>query len=507
MSRTVRILATSDIHGYVFPFSYADRKPLNQSLSRVSTLIKKFRDENTILIDNGDVLEGSPLTFYHHTKEESSEEPMTKVMRHMHYDYVNLGNHDFNYGPDTLFAYLNGVGCDCITANVLYHGQSVGKRYTVHTFPNGVRIALFGVDTHYIPNWEQPENIVGFAFCDALETAKQVVREIREKESADFVVGVYHGGFERDLENGEPTEDETGENQGWRMCAEIDGLDLLITGHQHRSLSGVLNGTAYTQTFDNGRELAVIELDGDTKEIRTQVLKAECEPDEELLELLQDEEDRCQIWLDQPLGRSAVDLVIHDENDARVHKSQLITFLNKVTLEATGAQIAANALFLHATGFPEQITMRDLVSTYVYPNTLVVKQVTGKVLREYLEKDAEFFTARDGQIIVSPQYDYPKPQHFNYDMLDGIEYTICVSNPIGSRITRLTRFGKDIADDEVFTLAVNNYRAAGGGNFNMIKTAPIVKEIQNSMVEILAEYIMKHPVIDFEPVNNIQVIL
>lgn len=507
MSQTVRILATSDIHGYVFPFSYADRTPVNQSLSRVSTLIRQFRDENTILIDNGDVLEGSPLTFYHHNNHETCGEPMTKVMRHMNYDYVNLGNHDFNYGPDTVLEYLNGVGGECISANVIWRGQPVGKRYVVRTFENGVRIALFGVDTHYIPNWETPENIEGFEFTDAFETAKQIVHEIRKTETADFVVCVYHGGFERDLESGEPTEDQTGENQGYRMCTEIEGLDLLITGHQHRSLSGVLNSTAYTQVLDNGRELAMIELDGDTKEIRTEILKAECEPDLELLELLQDEEDRCQTWLDQPLGTCAVDLVIRDEDDARVHKSQLITFLNKVTLEATGAQIAANALFLHATGFPAQITMRNLVSTYVYPNTLVVKQVTGKVLREYLEKDAEFFAVRDGQIIVSPQYDYPTPQHFNYDMLDGIEYTICVSNPIGSRITSLTRDGMDIADDDVFTLAVNNYRASGGGNFNMIKTAPVVKEIQTSMVEILAEYIMKHPLIDFEPVNNIQVIL
>ena len=97
------------------------------------------------------------------------------------------------------------------------------------------------------------------------------------------------------------------------------------------------------------------------------------------------EEAECQKWLDQPLGETAIDLRIADEDDARLHKSQVITFLNKVCEDCSAADISGNALFLHARGFKQQITMRDLVSTYVFPNTLVVKKVTGKILKEYLE--------------------------------------------------------------------------------------------------------------------------
>ena len=109
-------------------------------------------------------------------------------------------------------------------------------------------------------------------------------------------------------------------------------------------------------------------------------------------------------------------------------------------------------------------------------------------------------------IVVNPSYDWPKPQHYNYDMVDGIEYTIKVSNPVGHRITSLIYQGKDVTDDMEFTIAMNNYRATGGGNYNMIKEAPTISTDLSSMVELLANYIQEHKVIDFEPVNNITVI-
>ena len=151
--------------------------------------------------------------------------------------------------------------------------------------------------------------------------------------------------------------------------------------------------------------------------------------------------------------------------------------------------------------------MRDLVSTYVFPNTSVIKTITGKILKEYLEKCAEYFDVQNNQIIVSKSFLEPKPMKYNYDMVDGVEYTIKASNPIGQRIISLTRNGVPVKDDDKFTLCVNNYRASGGGNFNMIKNAPTVKEISTSMVEQLANYITYHKVIDFEPVNNIKVIV
>lgn len=504
MNHRIRILTTSDIHGYVYPYLYSDGSDADRGIAKCATLIESLRDENTIVIDNGDVLEGSPLSYFYFHHDLGNLHPLTRAIKAMKYDYVNLGNHDFNYGEEAINQYLENIGCPCITSNLLYKGEPMGPTYVIRNIANK-KIALFGLTTHYVPHWEKPENIKHYQFLDAFETAKKTVSLVKDLEHPDYIVCVYHGGFERDLKTGQPSEELTGENQGYQMLKEIQGLDILISGHQHRSYCGELFGTVYTQTLDAGRELSCIDIDTETNQIDARVLSTDVPADPKIEALLEQEELECQAWLDQALGESLVDLAISDEFAARLYKSQVITFLNNVQREASGADICSNALFLGATGFNNSITMRDLVSTYVFPNTLVVKKITGKILREYLEKNAAFWSIRGDHIIVSPLYDFPNPQHFNYDMLDGIEYTIKVSNDVGHRIVSLTRNGVPIQDDDEFTLCINNYRAAGGGDFLMLKDAPTVKEIQTSMVDLIAQYIEKYKEISFDPVDNITV--
>ena len=395
----------------------------------------------------------------------------------------------------------------------------------------------------------------------AAESARETAEKIRETEDPDYLICVYHGGFEKDPVTGEILS-ETDENEGFRMLTSIPEIDILITGHQHRKYCGVFrraegagtagagpgacpegtqgedsagpvdkaSGIIYTQTRDNGVELSCIEIDAETGMICARILPADAEPDQELLLAAEREEKDCQNWLDQPLGRSETDLRVIDEFDGRLHKSQLITFLNRVQMEISGAQLAGSALFRGACGFGKEITMRDLVSTYSFPNTLAVKLVSGKVLKAYLEKCAEFWALNGDRIVVSERFEKPVPMYFNYDMVDGVSYTIDVSRPVGSRIVRLetaaaaeqkdsgsagfgtaqngsgngtVQQGCTVTDDMEFTLAVNNYRAAGGGGFDMLRDAPTIREIPMSMVDLLAEYIMKHKRIRFEPVENI----
>ena len=203
------------------------------------------------------------------------------------------------------------------------------------------------------------------------------------------------------------------------------------------------------------------------------------------------------------MGRvRGTDLRIKDEEEARLHKHPLVSFLNQVEREVTGAQLASTAIFSGAIGFPQEITMRDIVSTYVYPNTLVMMEVDGRILKEYLERCAEYFKEEDGKIVPSG-----KLEDFNYDMIDGIEYTIKTGNAPGNRITSLTFQGKEIQEDDRFTIALNNYRAGGGGNFLMLKEGKILKEVNTDMVTILSEYLMEHPDIHVDHQDNIHVIL
>ena len=164
------------------------------------------------------------------------------------------------------------------------------------------------------------------------------------------------------------------------------------------------------------------------------------------------------------------------------------------------------AIFLKARGLDKIITMRSLMATYFFPNTLVIKKISGKILKEYLERSAQFWTISNDEIVINPMMDYPTPQYHNYDLIDGVEYTIKVSNPIGQRIVSLTRNGVPIKDDDEFTIAINNYRSSGSGGYEMIKNAPTVKEINRSVIDLISDYILNHQEIDFEPENNIKVI-
>lgn len=505
MKNRIRLLFTSDIHGSIYPYSYADGHSINAGLARLSTLIESLRDENTLLFDNGDILQGSPLSYFHFHERRGTTCPLTTVLKKMKYDYINLGNHDFNYGEEELFSYINEVGAPCITHNVLYKDEPIGPTYVIREMA-GKKIAIFAVTTHLVPQWEDKKNIKHFKFVDAYEDAKKAVTFIKDFEKPDYIVGLYHGGFEINPITNEPSSNPTSENQAYAMLKDIPGLDVLLLGHQHIAYCGTLFGKTYIAPKANGVELGCVDIYTDTNVIEASLYQADTEEDEAITSLVQEEEDACQKWLDLPLGTTKIDLTVENDFQARLDKSQAITFLNRVIEEVSGAQLNANALFLNATGFKHSITMRDLVSTYPFPNTLVVKKVNGRILKEYLEKCAEFWSIQNDAIIVSPRFDFPHPMHFNYDMVDGVEYTIKVSNDIGSRIISLTRNGIPVQEEDEFTLCINNYRAAGGGDFMMLKDAPTIKEITKDVVEILADYIQEHKVIDFEPVHNIQVI-
>ena len=501
----IKILSTTDIHGTIYPYNYGNNQENNYGIAKIKTLIDSIRDENTIVIDNGDTIEGSPFTYYHYSFHKDEICPLSTAMNTIKYDFLNVGNHDFNYGPDALFKHIETVGAPCITGNVLYKGKHLGPEYIVKNLCDK-KIVFFAITTHFVPKWEDPKNIEDFEFIDAYQYTKNLVPQIKEKENPDYIVCVYHGGFENDLDTGELL-DDTGENQGYQILKEIEDIDIMITGHQHRTNKGKLFNKPYTQSFQKGEYLSYIEIDTETNNIITDLIDPDCEPDKEILDICNLEEKEVQKWLDTPLGKTDMDLLIHDGMDARINKSQLVTFINNIQKEVSGAQLSGCAIFLFASGLKKDITMRDIMSTYFFPNTLVVKKISGKALKEYLERCADFWEVKDNKIIINPLFDFPTPAHHNYDMVDGVEYTIKVSNPHGQRIISLTKDGIPVKEDDEFTIAVNNYRAGGSGGFEMIKESETIKEIQKSVIDILADYIIENKNINFTEQHNIQVII
>lgn len=235
---------------------------------------------------------------------------------------------------------------------------------------------------------------------------------------------------------------------------------------------------------------------------------ADAVPDQETLALLAPIEEELQTWLDQPLGKVSGDMRITDPMGARLKEHPYIEFINRVQMAASGAKISGTALFNNeGKGFGATITMRDVITNYIYPNTLAVVKITGAELKAALEQTADYLAVVDGQIVFNPAFIEPKPQYYNYDMYEGIEYTIDLSQPVGQRITRLDFEEKAIAMDQELEIVINQYRAVGGGNYAMFSAEKIVREIQVDMTELIADYLKQHPQIEATTNQNFLVTL
>lgn len=502
------ILETSDIHGYIMPYSYLDGSPVDHGLSIISTIIAEQRNEGgeILLIDNGDFLQGSPLT-YHQAKIDTSQSGVViACMNAIRYDAAVPGNHEFNFGKNYLEREVSASQFPWLSANIISEltGEPLfGKPYRIWEWDHGVRLAVLGLTTSYVPNWEQADHIQGMKFIDPVVTAKRWVPYLREQEKVDIVVVSYHGGFERNLSTGEASETLTGENQGYAICEEVPGIDVLLTGHQHRAIAGKhVNGVCVVQPGSEGRYLGKVTIHVKKEEghwsvleKRSELISTENTPaDQVIFQLAEPAEKALAHWMDQSIG-----IVVGNEDVMRIlnpRQSRLsdhayTEWINSVQMEISGALISCTAIFDNQSpGFGQTITMRDIMMNYKFPNTLTVLRVKGEDIREALERSAEYFDLNDvGEVEVSEDFLLPKPQHFNYDMWEGIEYIMDVSRSRGDRIVRLEVKGKPISPCQEYDVVMNNYRASGGGEYAMFKGKEVVKEIQIDMVELLADYV------------------
>lgn len=523
-STSLTILHTSDIHGHFFPTDYRNSGDKPLGLAKLSRLIKEERNSNPnlLLIDNGDILQGTPLMYHYAKLDRKGVHPAAKALNALEYDAAVLGNHEFNYGQDLLRQAISDSHCPWLSANILNEADgnpAFGKPYRIFELPQGIRIALLGLTTHFIPNWEEPQHIDGLTFADALEAAKYWVEQIKSTEQTDAIIVSYHGGFERNPATGEATEPLTGENQGYAICQAVPGIDVLLTGHQHRLLSGEINGVVITQPGSAGQAIAKVELEFQEKPDGGWRLSSKSssllhitefhQADEEFLALFTENERQTQLWLDQPIGRAEGDLSIPAPFTARQTDHAFTEMINRIQMEVTGAELSLAAIFTNeARGFGELITMRDVVSNYIYPNTLKVVRMHGRDIRAMLEQAAQYFEVneRGDGLRIAPSYLEPKPQHFNYDMWEGIDYVLDISKPVGQRVVKLERCGTPLEQDASFNVVMNSYRAGGGGNFDMLKDAPVVREIPTDMTEILADYISQASVIQATCNHNWKVI-
>ncbi len=495
------IMSTTDVHGWVMPWDYYSDSPDERyGLVKAATIIDSVRNEHdfTLLLDGGDWLQGSPLVEYYATVDTTLPHPFLQAVDYLQYDAVVLGNHEFDFSVDLLNQRIRETETPIIGANMYHHGtdEPAYTPYIIRSFGD-LQIGIVGLNTPGTAVWNRPRVENRLDFVDGVEAAKRFVPKVKD-EGADVVIVLAHTGLEGGSTYG--IADIGEENYGRELGETVEGIDHLVLGHHHRIIEST------TITGPDGRDVGIVMAGGRAAYVgvstltisfdegtakwkvidqKSEVLPvAHAEPHRGLVELVEDAHERVRDHVNQPIATTPY---LWSAERSRIEDTPVIDLIQHVQKKETGAQLSAAAAFDTQVEFgPGDISLRHIAQLYPFENTLYKMEVTGKQVREYLEYTSQYYLqAEDGQPAeVNP--DWPG---YNYDMLAGVEYTLDLRNPVGERVVELTRDGVPVADDDVFTMAINSYRAVGGGGFDMLADAKVLQEIDRSVRGMIVDFL------------------
>ncbi len=505
------ILQTSDLHGHLLAWDYQREAEVDSGFSRVATRVRQVRKErkNVLLLDAGDTIQGSPLQFLHVKRPLGGPDPTVAAMNALSYDAMAVGNHEFNFGVPVLRKAEREATFPWLSANTrLLDGAPAFRETLVRAIggPGGPRVGILGLTTASIPSWEPEPNRPGLKWEDPVATARRLVPRLRKEEGCDFVVVLIHSGPEADLTKPEASSEvsDTGassassENRAIALARDVPGIDLLLTGHTHRAIPLTpVHGVPLIQPGSWGSHLARVDVrfergakSGWKAASVTGTLLAstrDVPQDPEVVRLAEPHQRRALAYL-QEVVATAEDAYPADR--ARLEDTPLIDLINETQLEKTGADLSVASLLPGSRypGLPKgPVRVKDLFGLYPYENQLVVIEVNGAMVKGFLETSARYFKTaswEDGRLVVTPN---EAIIGYNVDMLQGATYRIDPFAPVGSRIKDLRVKGRPVLPDDMFTMAINSYRAQGGGGYDILKGARIRRVFSEEIRELLIE--------------------
>ena len=472
-TRTVRIIATSDLHGKFCPWDYAlNAESTSGSMAQLATAIAKYRTEDTILVDAGDTIQANSAEIFLGSEDVH---PMILAMNALKYDVWVTGNHEYNFGIDTIKKTIADLNCKALTGNVYDRdGNPIADGYTILE-QNGVRIAVIGMVTPNIARWDA-SNLQGCSVTDPLEETRKIIEKIKGKY--DVLVGVFHMGIENEygLAN-------SGVRDVLTKCPEFD---VMVSSHEHTLIPSMdINGVLVVQNKFQAQTMSVIDLtlEKDSRNVKSadtdrssegwkltsksaeSVTVADYEADPAMMELLAEYDAQAREDAEEVIGRLEGGSLVPEGTEsepipaALTQDTALIDLVNIVQMHYTGAAVSASALSGEGTNLkPGDIRKCDTAQIYKFSNTLYKLHMNGAQLKKYMEWSTGYFkTAEPGDTAVSINEDFPT---YNYYMFAGVNYEVNLSREPGSRIENLTwPDGTPVRDEDEFELAVNNYCA------------------------------------------------
>ncbi|EFC53853.1 bifunctional 2',3'-cyclic-nucleotide 2'-phosphodiesterase/3'-nucleotidase [Enterobacter cancerogenus] len=528
----LRILETTDLHSNMMDFDYYKDTPTEKfGLVRTASLINAARGEvkNSVLVDNGDVIQGSPLGDYMAAKgiKKGEIHPVYKAMNTLDYTVGNLGNHEFNYGLTYLhdalagakFPYVNANIIDVKTQKPLFTPYLIKETQVVDKDGNTqtLKIGYIGFVPPQIMTWDKANLDGKVTVNDITETARKYVPEMREK-GADVVVVVAHSGLSAD-----PYQ-VMAENSVYYL-SEVKGVDAILFGHAHAVFpgkdfasikgadidKGTLNGVPSVMPGMWGDHLGVVDLvlNNDSGSWKVIQSKAEARPiydaaakkslageDKKLVDVLKHDHDATREFVSKPIGKSADNMysflaLVQDDPTVQVvnmaqkayaeHYIQGDPDLAKLPVLSAAAPFKVGGRKNDPASYVEvekgQLTFRNAADLYLYPNTLVVVKATGSEVKEWLECSAGQFNQIDPNS-SKPQslINWDGFRTYNFDVIDGVKYQIDVTQPakydgecqaIHPQAERIKNltFNGKAIDPNATFLVVTNNYRAYGGKF------------------------------------------
>ncbi|MGX5500432.1 bifunctional 2',3'-cyclic-nucleotide 2'-phosphodiesterase/3'-nucleotidase [Bacillus wiedmannii] len=559
----LRILETSDIHVNLMNYDYYQTKTDNKvGLVQTATLVNKAREEakNSVLFDDGDALQGTPLGDYVANKindpkkpvDPSYTHPLYRVMNLMKYDVISLGNHEFNYGLDYLNKVISKTEFPVINSNVYKddkdnneeNDQNYFKPY--HVFEKEVedesgqkqkvKIGVMGFVPPQVMNWDKA-NLEGKVKAkDIVETAKKMVPKMKA-EGADVIVALAHSGV-----------DKSGYNVGMENASyyltEVPGVDAVLMGHSHTEMKDVFNGVPVVMPGVFGSNLGIIDMQLKKVNGKWEIQKEQSKPqlrpiadskgnplvksDEKLVNEIKDDHQATIDYVNTAVGKTTAPInsyfsLVQDDPSV-----QLVTNAQKWYVEKLFAEngqyskykgipvLSAGAPFkaggrngaTYYTDIPAgTLAIKNVADLYVYPNTLYAVKVNGAQVKEWLEMSAGQFNQIDPKKTEEqPLVNIGYPT-YNFDILDGLKYEIDVTQP-----TKYDKDGKVVnantnriinmtyegkpVADNQEFIVATNNYRGSSQTFPGVSKGEVVYQSQDETRQIIVKYMQETPVID-----------
>lgn len=459
--KQIQILATSDLHGKFVDYDYAvNEESKSGSVAQVATLIKQRKTDNTVLIDVGDTIESNSASLFF----DEEVHPMIAGFNLLNYDVWVAGNHEFNYGIETLLKTAAQFTGTFLCGNVYdKDNKAIGETYKLIE-KDGVKIAVIGYVTPNITHWDA-ENLKDYKVTNPLESGEMKEMVEKAKNEADIIVAALHMGVEGEFDL---------KGSGAADYAEaFPDIDVILAAHGHEEVNETKNGVLIIENKNQGQTLADVDItvkpDGNggyevTDKKAEMVAAKDAEPDAEIKEALAKYDARAKEDAQTVVGQlKGGDLVPETEipgiTQSQIQETAMIHLINQVQMYYGQADVSAAAVFSPSANMKEgEIKKCDMALIYKFDNTLYRLEVTGKQLKQYMEWSADYYnTYKDGDLTISFNENM---RSYLYDMFGGVKYQIDISEESGNRIKNLTRMdGTPITDTDTLTLAVNNYRA------------------------------------------------